>query len=77
MPSKHMQTKTKSTNPYRIPAAKALREEGFTDPIDYIRHAEWEGVSRACCSEGCEVEPDGRCSHGCPALSSILFATLS
>jgi hypothetical protein len=22
----------------------------------------------ACCTEGCEVEPDGRCEHGCPSI---------
>jgi hypothetical protein len=24
-------------------------------------------VVPACCTEGCEVEPDGTCEHGCPS----------
>jgi hypothetical protein len=27
-----------------------------------------ETVVPACCSEGCEVEPDGTCEHGCPSV---------
>ncbi len=39
-----------------------------------------DSVVPAMCTEGCEVEPDGRCSHGCPsplvALRSLHTARL-
>jgi hypothetical protein len=28
----------------------------------------WESIIPACCSEGCEVEPDGECEHGQPSV---------
>ena len=28
----------------------------------------YDGVAPALCDEGCEVEPDGHCSHGAPSL---------
>lgn len=28
----------------------------------------WESIVPACCSEGCEVEPDGECEHGNPSV---------
>jgi hypothetical protein len=32
--------------------------------------AEWttDSVVPAMCKEGCEVEPDGACEHGCPSI---------
>jgi hypothetical protein len=34
-------------------------------------------VVPACCQHGCQVEPDGKCEHGCPsplvALGYILI----
>jgi hypothetical protein len=59
-------------NPYRISAMEALENEGWEPSEDgafeYAQHAMFEGTSPACCTEGCIVEPDGRCSHGCPSL---------
>lgn len=39
-----------------------------TDMVDAL--AEWssDSVVPALCSEGCEVEPDGECQHGCPSI---------
>jgi hypothetical protein len=63
----HMKTKT---NPYLITATEALENEGFTPDTleDFTRNAMWEATSPACCTEGCVVEPDGTCSHGCPSI---------
>ena len=70
MPSQHM--KTKSHNPYRISATEALENEGFSDTPEsleaFARNALFDATSPACCSEGCIVEPDGTCSHGCPLI---------
>ena len=64
--------KVKSHNPYRISATEALENEGFSDTPEsleaFARNAMWEATSPACCSEGCVVEPDGTCSHGCPSI---------
>jgi hypothetical protein len=51
----------KTKNPYRISAREAMENAGMelSDCMD---------ESPACCSEGCMVEPDGRCEHGCPAV---------
>jgi len=27
-----------------------------------------DSVVPACCTEGCQVEPDGYCKHGCPSI---------
>jgi hypothetical protein len=70
MPSQIM--KTKSHNPYRISATEALENEGFSDTPEsleaFARNALFDATSPACCSEGCIVEPDGTCSHGCPSI---------
>lgn len=70
MPSQIM--KTKSHNPYRISATEALENEGFSDTPEsleaFARNALFDATSPACCSEGCIVEPDGACSHGCPSI---------
>lgn len=50
-------------NEHRIPAAQALKEADMT-----LEECVVEDVVPACCSEGCEVEPDGRCEHGCPSV---------
>lgn len=58
-------------NPYRIKASQALKEEGFDghEGIEvFSRQVLWDGECRACCSEGCMVEPDGCCHHGCPSI---------
>lgn len=52
----------KPKNPFRIRLSAALEMHGLelTDCDD--------SIVPACCSEGCEVEPDGRCEHGCPSV---------
>lgn len=61
-------TAKKTENPYRIKATEALKEEGFTSLDSFARHVIWDGECRACCSDGCMVEPDGCCHHGCPSI---------
>lgn len=74
MPLQHMKTKAQKTytNPYRISATEALENEGFSDTPEsleaFARSALFDATSPACCSEGCIVEPDGVCSHGCPSI---------
>jgi hypothetical protein len=47
----------------KITSSQALANLG----LSYIEVA-MGSVVPACCSEGCEVEPDGRCSHGFPSV---------
>jgi hypothetical protein len=53
-------------NEYRITADEALENAG----IDMEEDADMlmDSVVPACCKEGCEVEPDGVCEHGCPSV---------
>jgi hypothetical protein len=50
-----------------IPVRQALANAGIEDVFECD-----DGVVPACCSEGCEVEPDGVCEHGFP---SVLIAS--
>jgi len=70
-------TEKKPANPYRVTASKVLEWEGV-DPqsedsmFEFLRNATFESTAPACCSEGCVVEPDGRCPHGCPSVLIVL-----
>ena len=55
-------TENKPKNQYRIKASTALANAGMT-----LEDCE-DSIVPACCSEGCEVEPDGHCEHGCPSV---------
>lgn len=68
-----------NTNPHRIKARDALRNEGILIPdgvkitdceeaMDAIGAMVTDSICPACCDEGCVVEPDGRCEHGCPSI---------
>ena len=50
-------------NPKRISVDEALSEVGMT-----MEDCVVESVVPACCEDGCEVEPDGRCEHGHPSV---------
>ena len=53
---------TKPRNPYRIPFLATLKMHGLAlEDCD-------DSIVPACCIEGCEVEPDGCCEHGCPSI---------
>lgn len=36
--------------------------------LEVMQEAIVDGTCPALCDEGCEVEPDGTCSHGAPSL---------
>jgi len=50
----------------QISVRQAIREDGR----DFEEIA-MDSVVPACCSEGCQVEPDGTCPHG---FESVLLA---
>jgi len=54
-------------NPYRISLAKLAEMHGYFETTDFLTEVCDDSVVPAMCTEGCEVEPDGRCSHGCPS----------
>ncbi len=67
----------------RITARKTLTNEGIIIPDDVnitesseameaITEMVTESICPACCDEGCVVEPDGECEHGCPSLLIVL-----
>jgi hypothetical protein len=46
-------------------------EHGITDGAEMADALkDWcaDSVVPALCHDGCEVEPDGRCEHGCPSI---------
>ena len=78
-PDKTMKTKTQKTysNPYRISADETLENEGVDSTNEdsvfaFVRHASFDATAPACCSEGCIVEPDGTCPHGCPSVLLVI-----
>jgi len=50
----------------KISPEKALENEGLE-----LMDVAFSSVVPACCSEGCQVEPDGHCEHG---HESVLLA---
>jgi hypothetical protein len=57
----------KFKNPHRIPVRQVAQDAGYPDLHDALNHWCIDSVVPACCDEGCEVEPDGRCEHNCPS----------
>ena len=55
-------------NPHKISVETALSNAGYTVDDFIGGPAGMDSVVPACCDEGCEVEPDGRCEHGCPSV---------
>lgn len=62
----------KYKNAHRITITEALAAAGMTLDEFIGGPAGMDSVVPACCDEGCEVEPDGRCEHGCPAVTVAL-----
>jgi hypothetical protein len=58
---------------YQLTIRQTLEQEGYTfeEFIDQMLTSH-DSIVPACCTEGCRVEPDGRCEHGCPALTLAL-----
>jgi hypothetical protein len=59
--------KAQSTNPYRMKLIALAKSYGYADVTEFVTEACDDSVVPACCTEGCEVEPDGTCEHGCPS----------
>lgn len=55
-------------NPMLLSFSDFLLQEGFQTQLEAVQYYGYEAVVPALCKEGCEVEPDGRCSHGCPSV---------
>ena len=55
-------------NTNRMTIAEYLKRDGRT--LMEIAHAVLLGDENApaLCEHGCEVEPDGKCCHGCPSI---------
>jgi hypothetical protein len=55
-----------SRNVHRLTMDQFLEQSGRT--IEEICVLIGEENAPALCDEGCEVEPDGVCPHGCPSI---------
>ena len=61
----------KPVNPHRISFKTYCAENGIEDEdqkYSFLEACVCDGIVPALCKEGCEVEPDGRCEHGCPSV---------
>jgi hypothetical protein len=60
-----------SNKEFTLSVSETLDMHGI-DILDAMVMAVDYGIAPACCTEGCEVEPDGHCEHGQP---SVLIAS--
>ena len=58
----------KPRNPHRITLAECAENEGYESVEELVEAFGFDSVMPALCDEGCQVEPDGTCEHGCPSL---------
>jgi len=61
----------KPVNPYRISSRQFFVDNGMEtedDRYQFLENIIHDGIVPALCKEGCEVEPDGKCEHGCPSI---------
>ena len=61
-------TEAKVKNPYRITLNQYCDNYNIEDRLSLIEDLVSDSICPALCSEGCEVEPDGRCQHDCPSI---------
>jgi hypothetical protein len=54
-------------NPKRIKVREVAEREGMNMEELMEEYALSDTVP-ACCEDGCKVEPDGHCPHGCPSI---------
>ena len=53
----------------KITLKEWLEQNGYASADEALAdYSELDSVYPALCSEGCEVEPDGKCCHGCPSI---------
>jgi hypothetical protein len=50
----------------KVSIQQALQEAGYDSMVDLMEQDPL--TYPACCSQGCEVEMDGRCEHGFPSV---------
>jgi hypothetical protein len=53
---------------YRVKVSTIAKNYGYDDVLEFLQEECDDSVVPACCSEGCEVEPDGHCEHGFPSV---------
>ena len=62
----------KFKNPMRISIAEYRKNEGLEDEAEFTsflgRIVSDYADCPAMCKDGCEVEPDSKCEHGCPSI---------
>lgn len=52
---------------YKVSVKTLAKEHGYSDVTLFLEECCNDSIVPACCDEGCEVEPDGFCEHGCPS----------
>lgn len=55
-------------NDYKISAKQVAEDYGYDDVSEFLQEVCQDSIVPACCSDGCEVEPDGTCEHDCPSV---------
>lgn len=63
---------TKITLENYLPVQKLAQEYGYENTFDFLEGECRDSVVPACCIHSCEVEPDGKCEHGCPSPLLLL-----
>ena len=67
-------TPVKTVNPMRITFKQYCADLGITadERMEHLEEIASDCVCPALCRDGCEVEPDGECEHGCPSILRAL-----
>lgn len=52
----------------RLTLKELAKLNGYDDVTKFLLERGHDTIVPAVCSEECEVEPDGRCEHGCPSI---------
>ncbi len=52
----------------KLTIREVMKQEGCESQEELLEMYGNDSVVPACCSEGCRVEPDGRCEHNFPSI---------
>lgn len=52
----------------KLTIQEVVEQEGCESQEELLEMYGNDSVVPACCSEGCQVEPDGRCEHNFPSI---------
>lgn len=52
----------------KISLSQVAEELAYDDIMEMLSDYSMDSVVPACCSECCQVEPDGHCPHGFPSI---------